>query len=264
LPVDFPGCTANYRRTRGHNCATAMSLLILFALGIGYLIGSVPFGLVLTRIAGGGDIRKIGSGNIGATNVLRTGRKGLALATLVLDSGKGAIALFAAYWIWGTDAAVWAGAGAIVGHCFPVWLRGEGGKGVATALGTLLAAAWPIGIMACLTWLLTALVFRISSLAALVALASAPAWTWLFGWRLDQWEVEKFTAKAPEPDVIVWFADLHGGTPVTYHQLALMAGAVAVLVWFRHGANIRRLLRGKEPRIGKGKVTDPTPPGTDN
>ncbi len=239
-----------------------MSPLILFSLGLGYLIGSVPFGLVLTRLAGGGDIRNIGSGNIGATNVLRTGRKGLALATLILDSGKGALALFTAYWVWGTDAAVWAGAGAILGHCFPVWLRGKGGKGVATALGTLMAAAWPVGVMACLTWLLMALIFRISSLAALVALASAPGWTWLFGWRLDQWEVEKFTAKAPEPDLIVWFADIHGGTPVTYHQLVIMAGAVAVLVWFRHGANIRRLLKGKEPRIGKRKVTGPAPQKT--
>ena len=107
-----------------------MSILVLLALVLGYLIGSVPFGLVLTRLAGAGDIRKIGSGNIGATNVLRTGHKGLALATLVLDSGKGALALFAAYWIWGTDAAVWAGGGAILGHCFSIFLGGAGGKGV--------------------------------------------------------------------------------------------------------------------------------------
>ena len=232
-----------------------MSMIVILALAAGYLIGSVPFGLVLARLAGAGDIRKIGSGNIGATNVLRTGRKGLALATLVLDSGKGAFALFAAYWIWGPDAAMWAGGGAILGHCFSIFLGGTGGKGVATALGALLAAAFPVGAMACLSWLLVALLFRISSLAALVALASAPAWTWLFSWRLEAWEVQKFTEKSPEPDVIVWFADLHPGTPVAYHQLVMLSVAIAVLVWFRHGANIKRLLKGEEPRIGKRNVT---------
>ena len=105
--------------------------------------------------------------------------------------------------------------------------------------------------MACLTWLLIALLFRFSSLAALVALASAPGWTWLFSWRLEQWEVQKFTEKNPDADIIVWFADLHPGTPVAYHQLIMLSVVIAVLVWFRHGANIKRLLKGEEPRIGK-------------
>jgi glycerol-3-phosphate acyltransferase PlsY len=182
----------------------------------GYLLGSIPFGVLLTRIAGMGDIRKIGSGNIGATNVLRTGNKGLALATLLLDGGKGAAAVLIG-WNWGPDTAVVAGTGALIGHMAPVWLLFRGGKGVATALGILLAIAWPVGLAACGTWLAVAAIFRYSSLAALVALAAAPVYA-------------------------VWLAD---------PQIMELAGFTAVLVWVRHWQNIVRLLRGQEPKIGR-------------
>lgn len=192
--------------------------LILAAL-LGYLLGSIPFGLVLTRLAGLGDIRQIGSGNIGATNVLRTGNKPLALATLLLDSGKGALAALLALWVAGPEAALLAAGGAMLGHTFPVWLGFKGGKGVATALGVLLAVAWPVGAGACLTWLAVAALFRISSLSALVALALAPLTSlWL--------------ATAP---------------------VAALALFIAALVFIRHEANIRRLLKGEEPKIGKKK-----------
>ena len=181
----------------------------------GYLLGSIPFGLLLTRLAGLGDIRRIGSGNIGATNVLRTGHKVLAALTLLLDGGKGAAAVLLAGRM-GPDMAVLAGAGAVVGHLLPVWLRFRGGKGVATGLGVLLAAAWPAGLAACATWLAVALLFRYSSLAALLAFLLAP----LYAWQLA------------DP------------------QQAQLAGFVALLVWLRHIANIRRLLRGEEPKIG--------------
>ena len=184
----------------------------------GYLLGSIPFGLVLTRIAGLGDIRAIGSGNIGTTNVLRTGRKGLAAATLLLDGGKGAAAVLIAG-LWGPDTALAAGFGALLGHLFPVWLTFKGGKGVATALGVLLAIAWPVGVAACLTWLAVALLFRLSSLSALVSLALSPLFAWLF------------------------MKDL---------QLVQFMAFIAVLVWLKHHANIRRLLKGEEPRIGSG------------
>lgn len=184
----------------------------------GYLLGSIPFGLVLTRIAGLGDIRAIGSGNIGTTNVLRTGRKGLAAATLLLDGGKGAAAVLIAG-LWGPDTALAAGFGALLGHLFPVWLTFKGGKGVATALGVLLAIAWPVGVAACLTWLAVALLFRLSSLSALVSLALSPVFAWLF------------------------MKDL---------QLVQFMAFIAVLVWLKHHANIRRLLKGEEPRIGSG------------
>lgn len=186
----------------------------------GYLLGSIPFGLVLTRVAGLGDIRAIGSGNIGATNVLRTGRKDLAAATLLLDAGKGAAAVLIAR-LWGFDLALIAGAAAFLGHLYPVWLKFKGGKGMATFLGTLLAASWPLGLIACVSWAVVALVFRMSSLASLVAAVTAPAWAWwLYGW-----------------------------------QLAAFAGFMAVLVLVRHHENIRRLINGTEPRIGQGKKT---------
>src|SRR5215470_15277351 len=145
---------------------------------LGYLLGSIPFGLLLTRLAGLGDIRKIGSGNIGATNVLRTGNKGLALATLLLDGGKGAVAVLIARAVQ-PDLAVIAGAGAFIGHLFPIWLKFKGGKGVATALGTLLALNWEVGVLCCLTWLLVAVVFRCSSLSALLAIALSPVYAFL-------------------------------------------------------------------------------------
>jgi len=179
-----------------------------------YLLGSIPFGLVLTRLAGYGDIRRIGSGNIGATNVLRTGNKGLALAVLLCDSGKGALAVLLA-WPAGERAALAAALGAVVGHLFPVWLHFRGGKGVATTLGTLLALALPVGAIACATWLVTALIFRISSLAALAAMVAA----------------------------------LGGSLAFRTPLLALVVLVIAALVWAKHAANIRRLLAGTEPRI---------------
>lgn len=193
--------------------------VLLVCAALGYLLGSIPFGLVLTRMAGLGDIRKIGSGNIGATNVLRTGRKGLAAATLILDSGKGAIAALLALALAGPEGAMLAGGGAMLGHTFPVWLGFKGGKGVATALGVLLAVAWPVGVIACLTWLAAAFLFRISSLSALVALGLAPVVAYLFG------------------DA----------------RVAALALFIAVLVYIRHAANIRRLLKGEEPRINVRK-----------
>ncbi len=193
-------------------------LSLIAAALAGYLLGSIPFGLVLTKLAGHGDIRKIGSGNIGATNVLRTGRKGLAAATLLLDGAKGAVAVQIAG-IWGQDMAVLAGGGAMLGHCFPVWLGFKGGKGVATALGILLSIAWQVGLLACLTWLVMAVVFRYSSAAALTALALAPVFAW-------------------------YLAD---------PQRAYLAALIAVLVWIRHHENIRRLLKGEESKIKLGK-----------
>jgi len=198
------------------------------ALVGGYLLGSIPFGVIATKLGGAGDVRAIGSGNIGATNVLRTGRKDLALITLLGDGGKGAAAVFLA-WLATRGASAeaqaaltaLAGASAFLGHLFPVWLRFKGGKGVATFFGTLLAAAWPVGVLAGAAWLVTAFVFRISSLAALVAAALAPAFV--------------FLVKRPEP-------------------IALMALFMAILIYVRHAPNIRRLLKGEEPRIGDSKT----------
>jgi acyl phosphate:glycerol-3-phosphate acyltransferase len=183
---------------------------------LAYLLGSIPFGLLITRAFGLGDLRSIGSGNIGATNVLRTGNKGAAVATLVLDAGKGAVAVLAARAIAGETAALLAGLAAFLGHLFPVWLGFRGGKGVATFLGVLLALSWPAGLAACATWLATGFALRISSLAALVAAASAPLWLLLFGSR----------------------------------GAALLGLALAILVFVRHEPNIRRLRAGNEPRIG--------------
>lgn len=192
---------------------------LLAALGGSYLLGSIPFGLILTRMAGLGDVRKIGSGNIGATNVLRTGRKGLAAATLLLDGAKGAVAVLIAK-TWGLDLALVGAFGAVIGHLFPVWLGFRGGKGVATTLGVLLALAPLLGAASCLAWLLVAAVFRFSSLAALVAVAIAPPVAWFL------------------------LRDL---------EMALLTVALAVLVWLRHHENIRRLLAGQEPKIGGRK-----------
>lgn len=190
--------------------------LVGFALA--YLLGSIPFGLLLTRIAGLGDIRRIGSGNIGATNVLRTGRKGLALATLLLDAGKGAAAVLIGA-AWSPDLALVAGGGSLVGHLFPVWLKFKGGKGVATAAGVLLAVSWPVGLLAAATWLLVAVVTRYSSAAALSACALAPLYAWA-------------TTDLPRTLLVV---------------------AIAILVVFRHRDNIGRLLAGTESKIELGK-----------
>jgi len=185
---------------------------------LGYLMGSIPFGLVLTRLAGLGDVRNIGSGNIGATNVLRTGRKGLTAATLLLDGGKGAAAVLLGN-IYGPDMAVLAGGGAFLGHLFPVWLKFKGGKGMATFLGVILAISWPAGLLCCLTWLVVAALLRSSSLATLVAALAGPFYAlWLGNW-----------------------------------QIMELAAFMAVLVFIRHHQNIRRLVTGTEPKIGAKK-----------
>jgi len=206
---------------------TLSPLMIGAALAGGYLLGSIPFGVIATRLGGAGDLRSIGSGNIGATNVLRTGRKDLALITLLGDGGKGAVAVLLA-WLATRGGTVeqqavltsLAAGAAFLGHLFPVWLRFKGGKGVATFFGTLLAAAWPVGLAAAATWLIVAFLFRISSLAALVAVVLAPAVALLLG----------------RPTAI-----------------ALLALFMALLVLVRHAENIRRLLKGQEPRIGGAK-----------
>jgi len=195
----------------------------------GYLLGSIPFGVIVMKAAGAGDPRAIGSGNIGATNVLRSGRRDLAAMTLIGDGGKGALAVLIAWLATRTmdDQAQavltgLAGGAAFIGHLFPVWLGFKGGKGVATFFGTLLAAAWPVGLLAGATWLLMAAVFRISSLAALTAAVLAP----------------------------IYVLVLHRP-----HPIAVLAVVMAVLIFIRHEANIRRLLKGEEPKIG-GKKKD--------
>jgi acyl phosphate:glycerol-3-phosphate acyltransferase len=198
---------------------SALLDLLFVALG-SYMIGSIPFGVIITAVFGLGDLRKIGSGNIGATNVLRTGNRWAAAATLLLDGGKGAVAVIAAQRYFGGDAPQVAALFAFLGHLYPVWLGFRGGKGVATFLGTLLALAWPVGIAACLTWAATAAVSRISSLAALVAAALSPLWLLVFG----------------------------------QAQMVPLAILLAALVFLRHTANIDRLRQGTEPRIGRGKA----------
>ncbi|PZX11401.1 acyl-phosphate glycerol-3-phosphate acyltransferase [Palleronia aestuarii] len=190
-------------------------MLILTAL-LSYLLGSIPFGLLITRAFGLGDLRQIGSGNIGATNVLRTGNKLAALLTLICDVGKGAFAVIVARLTIGESAAQIAGFAAFLGHCYPLYLGFKGGKGVATFLGTVLALAWPIGIAVCATWLAVAAIFRISSLAALIVALLAPLYALALG-------------AAP---------------------LALGLAAMALLIFLRHRANIARLRAGSEPRIG--------------
>jgi glycerol-3-phosphate acyltransferase PlsY len=199
-------------------------MIIVIAVVGGYLLGSIPFGVLAAKIGGLGDIRKVGSGNIGATNVLRTGRKDLALITLIGDSGKGALAVLIARLLFPDNhiAIALAGGAAFAGHLFPVWLKFKGGKGVATFLGVLLAAAWPVGLMACATWLLAAFALRYSSLSALAAAALSP----LYAFLLDR--------------------------PYAY---LILSAFMAVLVFIRHHENIRRLLKGEEPKIGKKKST---------
>lgn len=202
-----------------------LTLLPLLACVLGgYLLGSIPFGVIATRLGGAGDLRAIGSGSIGATNVLRTGRRDLALITLLGDGGKGIVAVLAARALWGETAGALAGAFAFLGHLFPVWLGFKGGKGVATFFGIMFAAAWPVGIAAALTWLAVAAALRISSVAGLSTVALAPVYAYL----------------------------LHQGRPII--ALALFT---AVLVFIRHRENIQRLLNGTEPKIGAKKA--PTP-----
>lgn len=196
---------------------TSPTMVLLLWGALGYLLGSVPFGLVITKVFGLGDLRSIGSGNIGATNVLRTGSKPAALATLLLDSGKGAIAVLLARVLAGEDAAQLAGLAAFVGHCFPVWLGFKGGKGVATFLGTVLALAWPVGLACCATWLAAAGISRISSVGALAASALAALWMFVLG----------------------------------YPSMILLALLLAAVVWWRHSENIARIKAGTEPKIGK-------------
>jgi len=193
--------------------------------GGGYLLGSIPFGVIATRLGGAGDIRAVGSGNIGATNVLRTGRRDLALITLVGDGAKGAAAVLIARWLFGEDAAALAGGAAFLGHLFPVWLKFRGGKGVATFFGALIALAWPAGLLAGATWIAMAYLFRLSSLAALTAAALAPLYVFLLG-------------QAPESKLWV-------------------TAFMAVLIYIRHRENIRRLLKGEEPRIGRKAAAPP-------
>ena len=196
------------------------SLPILYALIGGYVLGSIPFGLLIARASGQGDIRKIGSGNIGATNVLRTGRKDIALLTLILDAAKAGVAALVFNHFFGNPIGLFAGAAALIGHCFPVWLGFKGGKGVATFFGCLLATAWPIGLIAGGIWLVCAFLTRISSLAALAAAGMAPLIAFFMG----------------------------------YQNVAIMAAVLAVIIYIRHAENIGRILRGEESRIGKSKT----------
>lgn len=188
------------------------------ALLIGYLLGSIPFGVILTRLGGAGDLRAIGSGNIGATNVLRTGRKGLAAATLLLDMLKGVVAVLLVAWAFPGDEPL-AAAGAFIGHCYPVWLRFRGGKGVATLMGIVLALHWPSGVVYAVVWLGLLAAVRVSAVAGMAAAASAPLAAALMG-RFD---------------------------------LVLLFLALALIVLWKHGDNIERLLAGTEPRIGRAK-----------
>ena len=184
---------------------------------IGYLAGSIPFGLVTSRLMGLGDVRQIGSGNIGATNVLRTGNKSAAALTLLLDGGKGAVVVLAARALTNEDAVQTAALMAFIGHCFPVWLGFKGGKGVATFLGILLAMAFAVGAAACATWLVTALAMRYSSLAALMAAILSAAWAAILG----------------------------------HPTMILLCAALAALILWRHSTNISRLRAGTEPKIGQ-------------
>ncbi|MBC6407789.1 MAG: glycerol-3-phosphate 1-O-acyltransferase PlsY [Rhodobacteraceae bacterium] len=195
---------------------TPASMLLLWGT-VGYGLGSIPFGIVIVRLLGLGDLRAIGSGNIGTTNVLRTGSKVAAALTLLMDGSKGAVAALMALGLAGRDAAQLAALAALLGHCFPLWLRFRGGKGVATWLGVMLALAWPAGIACCLVWLLAAYAWRFSSLSALCAAGSAVLWVMVFG----------------------------------YGDLLLLTALLCALIFLRHRDNIHRLRTGLEPKIGK-------------
>jgi glycerol-3-phosphate acyltransferase PlsY len=195
---------------------TSTTLLLLWAV-IGYLLGSIPFGMVLARVMGLGNLREIGSGNIGATNVLRTGNKTAAALTLLLDGGKGAVAVLLARAMAGEDAAQLAALAAFLGHCYPVWLGFRGGKGVATFLGIFLALAWPVGLASCATWLVTALVTRVSSKAAIMAAALSTGWMLVLGYGIGM----------------------------------MLAFVLSLLIFWRHRDNLARIKAGTEPRIGQ-------------
>ncbi len=199
---------------------TDSSTLILTAI-LSYLLGSVPFGVVITRVMGLGDLRSIGSGNIGATNVLRTGNKGAALGTLLLDGAKGAVAVLLARALVGhEDAAQLAGLAAFIGHLFPVWLGFKGGKGVATFLGTMIALAWPVGLACCAMWLVGLALTRISSVAALLSAGTS----------------------------VIWLVVFDEG------RMLLLTGILTILIYVRHGANLARLKAGTEPKVGRKKA----------
>ncbi len=200
---------------------TDMTTNLIWAALLGYLIGSIPFGLLLTKAAGMGDVRQIGSGNIGATNVLRTGNKGLAAGTLVLDLLKGFAPVAVAGHLWGEVAMAFAAGAAVLGHCFPVWLGFKGGKGVATNAGVAFGLAWPLGLAYAFVWLSVLAIFRISSLAGMAAVVAAAAAAPLFG----------------------------------YPQFFPVLGAIALLIIYLHRENIARLARGEEPRVGGSKDT---------
>ena len=200
---------------------TDMTTNLILAALLGYLIGSIPFGLLLTKAAGMGDVRQIGSGNIGATNVLRTGNKGLAAGTLVLDLLKGFAPVAVAGHLWGEVAMAFAAGAAVLGHCFPVWLGFKGGKGVATNAGVAFGLAWPLGLAYAFVWLSILAIFRISSLAGMAAVVAAAAAAPLFG----------------------------------YPQFFPVLGAIALLIIYLHRENIARLARGEEPRVGGSKDT---------
>ena len=200
---------------------TDMTTNLIWAALLGYLIGSIPFGLLLTKAAGMGDVRQIGSGNIGATNVLRTGNKGLAAGTLVLDLLKGFAPVALAGHLWGEVAMAFAAGAAVLGHCFPVWLGFKGGKGVATNAGVAFGLAWPVGLAYAFVWLSILAIFRISSLAGMAAVVAAAAAAPLFG----------------------------------YPQFFPVLGAIALLIIYLHRENIARLAKGEEPRVGGSKDT---------
>jgi glycerol-3-phosphate acyltransferase PlsY len=195
--------------------------LVLLGLIVGYLLGSIPFGLILTRLAGTGDIRSLGSGNIGATNVLRTGRRGLAAATLLGDMLKGAVAVLVMKNVGGTDPALAAGFAAVLGHVFPVWLNFKGGKGVATYIGVLIAVSWPVALSFGIVWIVVAGLFRYSSLAGLIATLVTPALLWVFVRGNADW----------------------------------VFAILTVLIWVMHRSNISRLLAGTETKIGSKPAT---------
>ena len=199
---------------------TSSPVMLGLVAVLAYLLGSIPFGIVITRALGLGDLRQIGSGNIGATNVLRTGYKGAALATLLLDAAKGGVAVALARWLVGPDAAQIAALFAFLGHLFPVWLGFRGGKGVATFLGTLLVLDWRVGLAACATWAVTAAITRISSLSALVAAALTTVWLLVF----------------------------HQG------QMLILVMGLTLLIYWKHWANLERIKAGTEPKIGQKKA----------